>query len=105
MCTEDLPLVYVCFALDDEAVEIRLPQVRCKRLITGIGKVRSTLSLTKAIMEERPAAVINVGTAGSVSHRIGDIVVSRSFRDRDHAGLRLPGLLSEVSTARIYIPF
>jgi len=52
-------------------------------------------------MEERPVAVVNVGTAGTVSHSIGDIIVAHSFRDRDHVRLSLPGLLSEVSTASI----
>lgn len=96
--TQAFPLVYVCFALEEEAVEVRVPGALCKRIVTGIGKVRSTMCLTKAIMEERPAAVINAGTAGTMRRRIGDIIASRQFIDRDHAKLHLPGLISGLST-------
>lgn len=94
-----LPLVYVCFALEAEAVEISLPGVRCVPLFTGIGKVRATMCLTKAVTEVRPAAVINVGTAGATCHRVGDIIAAHHFIDRDQAPLRLPGLEAELTTA------
>jgi adenosylhomocysteine nucleosidase len=57
----DRPLVVV--ALEEEAAHLddRLPV-----LLTGVGKVNAAVTVSEALATARPAAVINVGTAGSV---------------------------------------
>ncbi len=50
-------------------------------IITGIGKVNAAHALTKAIYENRPKLVVNLGTAGSFNHKIGDIINPIYFKD------------------------
>lgn len=94
------PVLLACFALEAESIAISLPGLRVLRLVTGMGKVRAAIRLTKALAELRPAAVINIGTAGTTGHAVGDIIAGRRFIDRDHAGLGLPGLEYEWNTEK-----
>jgi len=80
-------------------VDISLPGLQVHRLLTGIGKVRAAMTLTKALTELQPAVVVNAGTAGTQRHAVGDIITGRRFIDRDHARLDLPGLTYEWQTA------
>lgn len=81
--------ILVTYATQGEFVEIPFPsvlegkEVQVGYLRTGIGKVKSAFHLTKALGTVRPHLVLNVGTAGTVSHRVGDILVCRRFVDRD----------------------
>lgn len=70
-------------AVPEEYVDIRLPNVDIVRIYTGIGKVLSAFRLTDAIHKYHPDMVVNVGTAGSIIHSIGDIVICSHFVDRD----------------------
>lgn len=94
-----LPVLLVCFALEEERVDVSLPGFETQVLLTGVGKVNATLRLTEAILHSRPDFVLNVGTAGTLRHRVGDILISTHFVDRDHEGLELYGLESDVRTA------
>ena len=58
-------------------------EVQVGYLRTGIGKVKSAYYLTDALNRLQPDLVINIGTAGTVGHRVGDIFVCRRFVDRD----------------------
>lgn len=92
------PLLLVCFAIPEEVVELSVPGFRVRTLLTGVGKVNAAFRLTDAILRERPAFVLNVGTAGTLRLAVGDIVVSNHFIDRDYEQLRLHGLDYEATT-------
>jgi adenosylhomocysteine nucleosidase len=65
-------------------------------LYTGIGKVNAAYRLTRRLAEERARGalpfVLNLGTAGSRTHRTGSVVACRRFvqRDMDVSGLGFP---------------
>lgn len=91
--------VIVIQALEEERVE--LPEVdgyNFLHVFCGCGKVAAAIALLKAIIEERPCAVLNVGTVGSVAHRVGDIVLCDKFVDRDLNPLCIYGIVSEVNS-------
>jgi adenosylhomocysteine nucleosidase len=77
------PLVVV--ALRQEATHLAGVDV----LLTGIGKVAAAIAVARAIAEQRPTRVLNVGTAGALReglegiHRIGRVIE----HDVDHAAL------------------
>lgn len=104
--TEEVPvpsartsrLLLVCFALPEEAVELEVSGFEVRTLLTGVGKVNAAFRLTEAVLRERPDFVLNVGTAGTLRHAVGDIVVSRRFVDRDYERLKLHGLACEAVT-------
>lgn len=78
--------VLFTFALASEAADVFQ---NCNTLITGIGKVNAAYELTKRIHKQRPALIVNLGSAGSRSFRKGDVVCCSRFiqRDMDVRGL------------------
>lgn len=54
-----------------------------RTLFTGVGKVNAAYHLTKAIMEDRPDLIINLGTAGSTAFDRGTVVCCPRFIQRD----------------------
>ena len=46
-------------------------------------EVKSAFYLAEAISSAQPDLVVNVGTAGTVRHQVGDVLVCRHFIDRD----------------------
>lgn len=77
------PLVVV--ALPQEAAHI----VGTDIVLTGIGKVAAAMAVTRAIVEQRPTSVLNVGTAGALHDGMEGVhVIGRVIEhDVDHAGL------------------
>lgn len=94
----------VTFALQDEYVELPPLDFPTKVVFTGVGKTMAAMAVTKAILTYHPFGVLNIGTAGTSIHRIGDIIVSRHFVDRDLEPLNLEGVISEIHTAGGLIP-
>ena len=80
------------FAIEEEVIDINLSGHETLGIITGIGKSNAALQLTKAIITQKPDYVINIGTAGTLSHHIGDIFVCQNFCDRDLESTRIPGI-------------
>ena len=74
------------FALDSEAGK---EFDHTRKLITGIGKVNAAIELTKAIQEQKPKLIINLGSAGGINFAKGEIVCCTKFiqRDMDARGL------------------
>ena len=89
--------VLLVYAVDDERISVAFPECEIRYVRTGIGKVKAAMRLLDAIHENRPDVVINIGTAGALSHRVGDIFVCRRFVDRDFQKVSLPGLDYELS--------
>lgn len=88
--------VYVTHAVKEELIPLEISGWNIHFILTGIGKARSAMCLTEAVMNERPDMVINIGTAGSLIHNIGDILVCRKFIDRDYKASQLPGVEYEI---------
>lgn len=73
-------MVLVVFALQEESCG----HFDHHRLIhTGVGKVNAAYGLIKAIQEQKPKMVVNLGTAGSRKHPPGSIVNATHFVQRD----------------------
>lgn len=76
-------------------------EVQVGYLRTGIGKVKSAFYLTEAINRAQPDLVVNVGTAGTVRHQVGDIFVCRHFVDRDMQRLKGFDMECEIDSAEL----
>ena len=81
--------ILVTYAVQGEFTELKFPglireeEVQIGYLRTGVGKVKSAFYLSEAISHAQPDLVVNVGTAGTICHQVGDIFVCRHFVDRD----------------------
>ena len=72
--------VLFVFALEMEAAEVFKEY---NSLFTGIGKVNASYQLTKAIYQNKPDLIVNLGSAGSSSFNKGDVVCCTQFLQRD----------------------
>jgi len=88
--------ILVTYAVNDEYIPIALKGYDLKFVHTGIGKTKSAMNLTEAICIEKPYLVLNIGSAGTLLHAIGDIFVCRRFIDRDFQSVGLPGIEYEI---------
>ena len=74
---------------------------RCRSVLCTyrIGKVKAAFHLAEAIRQVEPDIVINMGTAGTIHHKVGDIFVCRHFIDRDMQKLAGLGLSYQLDTS------
>lgn len=72
--------------------------VYCK---TGIGKDRAAYALTNAILQYCPDLVVNMGTAGTLNHKVGEIFVCRRFVDRDMQKINALGVECEIDSSAL----
>ena len=86
------PTILAVFAVAEEVVPLSILGWKVVTLVTGIGKSQAALHLTKAILDYQPQCVVNIGTAGTLRHRVGDILLSREYIDRDFQQIKLPGV-------------
>lgn len=99
--------ILVTYAVQGEFTELKFPgligeeEVQIGYLRTGIGKVKSAFYLAEAINQGRPDLVVNIGTAGTIRHRVGDILVCRHFIDRDMQKLNGLGVEWEIDSAEL----
>ncbi|WP_321479341.1 nucleosidase [uncultured Bacteroides sp.] len=93
--------VLVTFAVKEELVEINWPDAELYYLRTGIGKVKSAFRLADAINQVQPDLVLNFGTAGTIKHQVGDILVCRKFVDRDMQKIKDLGLECEIDSSEL----
>ena len=68
------------FALADEAAGEFTAYRSC---FTGIGKVNAAYGLTKAIQQQRPGLIVNLGSAGSTRFARQQVVCCTRFVQRD----------------------
>ena len=80
--------ILISYAIAAERVRIEFAGCRVRYCETGIGKVNAALAVYEAVQAERPDLVLNVGTAGSVSHAVGSILACARFIDRDMIQLK-----------------
>ena len=79
------------FAVKEEFFDIKVPY-SFRVLHTGIGKTKSTFLLTQELLFNKPDLVLNIGTAGTLNHNIGDVFIVKEFVDRDYEAVKLPGV-------------
>jgi adenosylhomocysteine nucleosidase len=91
----DAKRVLVTYAVDGELIELNLPGAECCFVRTGM---MSAFSVAEAITKFEPDVVMNIGTAGTLSHRVGDVMVCRRFIDRDMHRLADLGLEWQIDT-------
>ncbi len=72
--------ILTVFALEDETQNLF---TNANVLYTGVGKVNASYALTKAIFQNRPDVIINLGTAGSKNFNYGEMVLCEKFIQRD----------------------
>lgn len=89
--------VLVTYAVKEEFVPITLNGCEVKYILTSIGKAKAAMKLTEGICKESPDLVLNIGTAGTLNHNVGDIFVCRQFIDRDFQFINFPGIEHEIS--------
>lgn len=89
--------ILVTYAFDEELFPFEIPGTSLKFLKTGMGKVLSAFRLTQALCQEKPDLVLNVGTAGTLNHEVGDIFVCHRFIDRDMEKIELPKVCSDIT--------
>ena len=88
------------YAIPEEKIEINIPNVEVIYVETGMGKVNAAMKTMRAICEYHPDMVINYGSAGTLNHNIGDIIVCNRFIDRDLQKVTLDGVVSEIEFDR-----
>ncbi|MGE5394496.1 MAG: nucleosidase [Candidatus Saccharibacteria bacterium] len=89
--------ILVTYAVKEEFFPVKADGFDIQYLYTGVGKTKSACKLTKVICAGKPDFVLNVGTAGTQKHKVGDIFVSTAFIDRDYEAMNLPGLAWEIN--------
>lgn len=93
--------ILITYAVNDERFPLDFEGCEVEYLRTGIGKAKAAMRLTDAVCRLHPDLVINIGTAGSVKHQVGDIFVCRRFVDRDFMKIRLTGLDYEIDSSAL----
>lgn len=68
--------VLFTFALASEAADVF---TEYRHLICGIGKVNAAYNLMKAIQEEKPSLIVNLGSAGSNHYTKGEVICCTKF--------------------------
>lgn len=75
--------ILIIYALEEERGNIQIPGCSVVFCCTGLGKVSTAINLYEACLFEKPDLVLNIGTAGTLHHQVGEIEVCSSFLDRD----------------------
>lgn len=88
--------IFITYAVKEELTPLYIEDYDIRYILTGIGKTSSALRLTQALTEQTPDLVLNIGTAGTIKHNVGDFIICRNFVDRDLKSTNLPALGHEV---------
>lgn len=75
--------ILITYALEAERGNWQLPGHELFFCLTGVGKVAAALHTYEKALVLKPDLVLAVGSAGTLHHRVGDIVVANRFVDRD----------------------
>lgn len=85
----------VIYAVEEERIDIPFDG-EVIYVKTGIGKVKAAIKTQEAIVNIKPDFVLNLGTAGSVKHSVGDILVCCNFLDHDLVKINHPEITSKL---------
>lgn len=93
--------IVVTYAVKEEFIPIHVNNCDIAHICTGVGKAKSAYYLTKYLCQNRPDFVLNVGSAGTLEHKIGDIFLATHFVDRDYEAIKLPGIEFEIDLSHL----
>ena len=88
--------ILLVYAIPEEKIEVNIPNAEVIYVETGMGKVSAAMRTMRAICEYHPDMVINIGSAGTLNHKVGDVFVCNHFIDRDLRKVTLDGVVSEI---------
>lgn len=88
--------ILIVYAIPQEKIEVNIPNAEVIYVETGMGKVSAAMRTMRAICEYHPDMVINIGSAGTLNHKVGDVFVCNHFIDRDLRKVTLDGVASEI---------
>ena len=88
--------ILIVYAIPQEKIEVNIPNAEVIYVETGMGKVNAAKKTMRAICEYHPDMVINIGSAGTLNHKVGDIFICNHFIDRDLRKVTLDGVVSEI---------
>ncbi len=88
--------ILALFAVSEEKFDIKIPGYKVVHVEIGIAKASAAMNTMKAIMTYKPDYVMLIGSSGSKTLSIGDIVVSTHFIDRNFESTHFPGLVCDV---------
>lgn len=89
--------IFVTYAVKEEFIPLEIKGCNVVHIYTGVGKTKSAYILTKNLCLLKPDLVLNIGTAGSLQHNVGDIFIANLFVDRDYETIKLPGIDYEIN--------
>jgi adenosylhomocysteine nucleosidase len=92
----NMKTIFVTYAVEKEFIPLQVPDLDIIYIQTGIGKTKSATLLTKNICRRPPDLVLNIGTAGTIRHNVGDIFIVNRFIDRDFEATKLPETEFEI---------
>jgi len=75
--------ILITYALEAERGSWQIPGHELFFCKTGVGKVSAALHTYDAALRLKPDMVLSVGSAGTLHHQVGDIVLCSHFMDRD----------------------
>lgn len=88
--------ILIVYAIPQEKIEVNIPNAEVIYVETGMGKVSAAMRTMRAICEYHPDMVVNIGSAGTLNHKVGDVFVCNHFIDRDLRKVTLDGVVSEI---------
>ncbi|MBQ7663727.1 MAG: nucleosidase, partial [Bacteroidaceae bacterium] len=68
-------------------IDLNIPNAEIYTMLTHMGKIAAVGNLMKKLYEIKPDYVLNIGTAGTLNHNVGDIIVSQNYVDRNYQKL------------------
>lgn len=88
-------------AVEGERTDIHFDGAEVTQLQTGVGKAQTAIRLTRALSQAKFDLVVNYGSAGTLTHSVGDLIVCRDFTDRDLEQVGIPGTGTPLSTSAL----
>ncbi|MCD7974121.1 MAG: nucleosidase [Candidatus Azobacteroides sp.] len=88
--------ILVTYAVREEYIPLQIDGWNSSYIRTSVGKALSAMHVTRAILSGKPDLVLNIGTAGTIKHAVGEIFICTKFIDRDYQATKLPGLTYEI---------
>jgi len=89
--------ILITYALEEEKGQIQIPDCIVAYCCTGVGKVSTAINTYEALSKEKPDMVMNIGTAGTLHHQVGEIVLCSHFFDRDLEKIAHLGVAFKIS--------
>ena len=88
--------ILVVYAIAEEKFPLEIEGAELVEIFAGIGKTMAATSVALAIAKHNPDLVLNIGTVGTYSHKVGDVLVARRFIDRNMKQVPIDATCNEL---------